>query len=210
MAQRRSTVLRKTKETQIRVVLNLDGRGRSRVRTGVGFLDHMLESWAKHGLFDLDLQAKGDLHIDVHHTNEDVGLALGQAFRKALGSKRGIRRFGWMAVPLDEALVRVALDVSGRPYLEETVACEKTSQMLERARVDSGKVRRDAYAFGDVRHFLRSFANEVGLNLNVCIESGKDFHHVTEALFKALGRSLGDATRIDPRVAGVASTKGNL
>lgn len=189
-------VERKTKETDIAVELDLDGSGNSEIQTGIPFFDHMLESFARHGLFDLKLEAKGDLEVDYHHTVEDVGLALGQAFREALGTKEGIRRFGECSVPLDEALARVVVDLSGRPYLVYNV------------KIRPGRV-------GDFdtdlpQEFFRALANQAGMNLHIHVVSGENPHHIIEACFKALARALEAATRIDPRIRGVPSTKGSL
>jgi len=197
---------RKTKETQISVRLNLDGSGKAAVSTGIGFLDHMLELFAKHGLFDLQVKAKGDLHIDLHHTNEDLGLALGEAFRLALGDKRGIRRMGSCFVPMDETLarVRVVADVSGRPHFRLDWAPGRKQQEFRRG----GRV---AYGIEDAKHFLESFSARSGLTLHVdVLKAGGDAHHLLESVFKALGRALREAVERDPRVKGVPSTKGRL
>ncbi len=197
---------RKTKEVQIRGRLNLDGSGKSSISTGIGFLDHMLELFAKHGLFDLEVKAKGDLHIDLHHTNEDLGLALGQAFRKALGEKRGIRRMGSAFVPMDETLarVRVVADVSGRPHFRLDWAPGRKPGEFRRG----GRV---AYGLEDAKHFLESFSARSGLTLHVdVLKAGGDAHHMLEAVFKALGRALREAVELDARVRGVPSTKGKL
>ena len=197
---RRGGIQRETRETSIQVQLTLDGTGDSSVRTGLPFLDHMLTLFAKHGLFDVDIRAKGDLEIDVHHTNEDVGIALGQAFMKALGGKSGITRFGTAYVPMEEALVRVVLDISGRPLLQVTYP--------ERAR--PLQASGGSYTQHDAEHFLESFVRESRITLHVTVLSGDDFHHLWEAVFKALGRALDAATQRDPRVRGVPSTKGRL
>jgi imidazoleglycerol-phosphate dehydratase len=189
-------VERKTKETRIRVSLDVDGQGRSRIDTGIGFLDHMLSLFARHGLFDLDVQAKGDLEIDIHHTNEDVAICLGQAFGKALGDKKGIQRFGFYYVPMGEALVRVVLDISGRPSLF-LKSLDNTD-------------KKERYKLADAEHFLESFAQQCGINMNIAYLEGKHHHHILEALFKALGRALRQATQIDPREKGIPSTKGTL
>jgi len=193
---RTATVTRKTRETDITLTLSIDGTGKSEISTGIGFFDHMLELFTKHGLFDLQLQAKGDLQVDGHHTVEDVGLALGQALREALGDKQGLARYGWCLLPMDDALARIALDCSGRPYLaydtpEETGTIEN-------------------FPFQLLEEFLRAFSVQGGLNLHVALLDGRDAHHMAEAVFKGLGRALDQATRIDPRVQGVPSTKGQL
>jgi imidazoleglycerol-phosphate dehydratase len=193
---RAATVARKTKETQIRCTLGVDGSGRYEVATGVPFLDHMLELFARHGFFDLALQAKGDLHVDYHHTVEDVGLVLGQALREALGDKAGIRRFGEATVPLDEALVQVVVDLSGRPFLvyEMKLAQHKIGQF-------------DVELIHD---FLLALVNQAGMNLHVRMLSGRNPHHVVEATFKGLARALDAAVARDARLTGVLSTKGTL
>ena len=191
-----ATVARKTKETDIRLTLALDGSGRSEVRTGVAFLDHMLELLARHGFFDLTVQASGDLHVDYHHTVEDVGLVLGQAIREALGEKTGIRRFGEATVPLDEALVQTVVDLSGRPFFvyEVTIAQQKIGQF-------------DVELIHD---FLLALVNQAGMNLHVRMLSGRNPHHIVEATFKGLARALDAATQRESRVVGVLSTKGTL
>jgi imidazoleglycerol-phosphate dehydratase len=193
---RQATVKRQTKETDIVLTLDLDGTGQSKIQTGIGFFDHMLVLFSKHALFDLQLEAKGDLEVDAHHTVEDVGLALGQALREALGDKVGLTRYGWCLLPMDDALARVAVDCGGRPYLayetpEDAVAIEN-------------------FPFQLVEEFLRAFSVQGGLNLHVAMLDGRDSHHMAEAIFKGLARALGQATRLDPRVQGVPSTKGSL
>lgn len=195
-AARRGAIARKTHETTVSVDLAVDGRGTSRIRTGVAFLDHMLELFSKHGFFDLVVEATGDLEVDQHHTVEDVGLSLGQAFRDALGSKAGIRRFGQATVPLDEALVSVVVDLSGRPYLVYEL--------------DPGRERVGNFDTSLVHDFLLAFVNELKLNLHVDCIRGRNPHHMIEATFKALGRAMDQATALDPRVSGVLSTKGVL
>jgi imidazoleglycerol-phosphate dehydratase len=204
--KRTALIKRKTKETQIRGRLTLDGGGKSSISTGIGFLDHMLELFAKHGLFDLQVKAKGDLHIDLHHTNEDLGLALGQAFRQALGEKRGIRRMGSAFVPMDETLarVRVVADVSGRPHFRlDWVPGRKQAEFRRGGRI--------SYGIEDAKHFLESFSARSGLTLHVdVLKAGGDAHHLLESVFKALGRALREAVELDSRVKGVPSTKGKL
>lgn len=194
---------RSTTETTIKVYLSLDGTGKSKIDTGIGFLDHMLTLFAKHAPFDLKVKTKKhDLHVDKHHTNEDVGITLGEAFKKALGGKKGIRRFGSIdvAVPMEEALVRVVLDISGRPSLHMRRE-ERFAPSIARG---TGE-----YTLNDAEQFLEAFVRNAGVNLHIEYR-GQDFHHIMEAIFKALGRALGDATRIDPRIKGVPSTKGRL
>ncbi len=193
---RRAEVERTTRETSVRVALEIDGSGASDVATGIPFLDHMLDLFARHGVFDLTVHAKGDLEVDQHHTVEDVGLTLGQAFRRALGDKRGIRRFGQATVPLDEALVSVVVDLSGRPYLVYEL--------------EPGRERVGDFDTSLVHDFLLAFVNELKLNVHVDCIRGRNAHHMIEAAFKALGRALDAATTLDPRVTGVPSTKGVL
>lgn len=193
---RRARVERKTRETQIAVELDLDGTGISTIQTGIPFLNHMLEIFARHGLFDLTIEAKGDIEVDYHHTVEDIGLALGQAFKQGLGNKHGICRFGEASVPLDETLVQAVVDLSGRPYLSY------------RVKIRPGRV-------GDFdtdlpAEFFRAFANEVGMNLHINALQGENPHHIIEASFKSLARAMERATRVDPRIQGVLSTKGSL
>ena len=200
-ALRTATVTRRTRETQIRIQLGLDGRGSAFVRTGIAFLDHMLTLFATHGLFDLAVDAKGDLEVDLHHTNEDVGLTLGQAFMQALGEPKGIRRFGWAYVPMEEALARVALDISGRPKFVIR------DQRSPRKRLSGSGT---TYQWADLEHWLESFARSAKLTVHVDLFAGEEFHHTCEAIFKALGRALAQAVERDPRVRGVPSSKGQL
>lgn len=193
---RTATVKRKTRETDIELVFEVDGSGRAEISTGIGFFDHMLELFTKHGVFDLQLKAKGDLNVDAHHTVEDVGLALGQALREALGDKKGLCRYGWCLLPMDDALARIALDCSGRPYLAYE-APEEASPIGD-------------FPYQLIEEFLRAFSVQGGLNLHVALLDGRDSHHMAEAVFKGLARSLDQATQIDPRVRGVPSTKGML
>jgi len=194
---REAAIERTTSETSIRTRLNLDGKGASKLATGIPFFDHMLTLFARHGLFDLDLEAKGDIEVDFHHTVEDAGITLGQALTKALGDKKGIRRYGFACVPMDEALVRVVLDLSGRPYL----AYSPPSAV---------EAIGGNFSFQLVEEFLRAFCVSGGMNLHVDILAGRDAHHMAEGVFKALARALDVATQIDPRVEGVPSTKGVL
>ena len=202
---------RNTQEVSIRGRLNLDGSGRSSISTGIRFLDHMLELFSKHGLFDLTLRAKGDLDVDLHHTNEDLGLALGEAVRRALGKKEGIRRMGTAFVPMDESLARAraVVDLSGRPRFYWDWAAPQRSDAYRRkgARGDS----RLDYDLDDARHFLEGFVakSEVTLHVDV-LKAGGDVHHLLESVFKAIGRALREAVERDPRVRGVPSTKGRL
>jgi imidazoleglycerol-phosphate dehydratase len=194
---REAVIERTTSETSIRTRLNLDGTGMSNVQSGIPFFDHMLTLFARHGLFDLDLDAKGDIEVDFHHTVEDAGITLGQAISKALGEKKGIRRYGFAYVPMDEALVRAVVDLSGRPYL----VYEPPSPV---------EAIGGNFSFQLVEEFLRALAVSAAMNLHVEILAGRDAHHMAEGVFKALARALDVATAIDPRVEGVPSTKGVL
>ena len=194
---RTAEVTRNTNETQIRVKLNLDGSGISSFQTGVPFLDHMMDQIARHGLIDLEVEAKGDLHIDAHHTVEDIGITIGQALVKAIGDKKGIRRYGHAYVPLDEALSRVVLDFSGRPRLEFHV--EFTRGMIGQYDVDL------------THEFFQGFANHALVTLHIDNLRGDNAHHQCETVFKAFGRALRMAAELDPRAAGtIPSTKGSL
>ncbi len=195
-APREAKVQRKTTETDLRISLLLDGSGQSHIKTGIAFFDHMLTSLARHALFDLDLECTGDLDVDFHHTVEDCGIVLGQALSKALGDKRGIRRFGWAYAPMDEALVRCVVDLSGRPFLsyhiqaQETHAGQFPVQLLE--------------------EFLRALANNAQANLHIELLYGRDAHHIMEASFKALAKALDAATQLEYRTKDIPSTKGQL
>jgi len=197
MSQRTAKVERNTLETQINVNINLDGIGKSSFQTGVPFLDHMLDQVARHGLIDLDIVANGDLEIDAHHTVEDIGITLGQAFAKALGDKKGIFRYGHSYVPLDEALSRVVIDFSGRPGLFYEVDYPRS--MIGGFDVDL------------FREFFQGFANHAGVSLHIDNLKGRNAHHIAETIFKALGRAIRMAITADPRMAGIMpSTKGSL
>jgi imidazoleglycerol-phosphate dehydratase len=194
---RQAQVTRNTLETQIEVRLNLDGSGKSRLATGVGFFDHMLDQVARHGMLDLEVEAKGDLHIDAHHTVEDVGITFGQAFTKAIGDKKGVRRYGHAYVPLDEALSRVVIDLSGRPGLEYSV---------DYARGLIGEFDVDL-----VHEFFQGFANHASVTLHIDNLKGRNAHHQSETIFKAFGRALRMAVELDARASGtMPSTKGSL
>lgn len=193
---RKANLKRKTKETDIAVTVILDGTGKSSVSTGIGFLDHMLDLFSKHGLFDLTVKCKGDLHVDDHHTTEDVGIAMAKAFTQALGEKKGIARYGTAYVPMDEALARCVLDLSGR------------SALVFKAEFNRKKV-------GDlstemIEHFFQSFAENLKANIHIEVLYGKNTHHKIEAIFKAFARAMRQACEMDPRVKGVLSTKGKL
>jgi len=187
---------RTTGETRINLSLTLDGEGRSDIRTGIPFFDHMLTLFSRHGLFDLEVAAKGDIEVDFHHTVEDVGITLGQAFAKALGDKAGIRRYGHAYVPMDEALARVVVDCSGRPFLAYDAP--------------RGVEAIGLFPFQLVEEFLRALAVNAGLSLHVSVLAGRDAHHMAEGIFKALGRALEIAVSPDERVKGIPSTKGVL
>ena len=194
---RSAEVIRNTLETQITVAVNLDGAGVSEFNTGIGFLDHMLDQIARHGMMDIAVNAKGDLHIDAHHTVEDIGITLGQAFSKAIGDKKGIRRYGYAYVPLDEALSRVVLDVSGRPGLE--FSCTFTRAAIGEFDVDL------------VHEFFQGFVNHANISLHIDNLKGHNAHHQAETIFKAFGRALRMAVEFDARMAGIMpSTKGTL
>ncbi|TAK85960.1 MAG: imidazoleglycerol-phosphate dehydratase HisB [Betaproteobacteria bacterium] len=194
---RTAEITRNTKETQIRVKLNLDGKGGARLSTGLPFLEHMLDQVARHGMLDLEIEAKGDLHIDAHHTVEDIGITLGQAFAKAIGDKAGVRRFGHAYVPLDEALSRVVIDFSGRPGLVYDVAFSRS--LIGEFDVDL------------VHEFFQGFVNHAQVTLHIDNLRGDNAHHQCETVFKAFARALRIAAEADPRAAGtVPSTKGSL
>ena len=194
--ERTATVNRYTNETKIDLDFSIDGEGRTQLETGVPFLSHMLDLFAKHGQFDLKVDAKGDVEVDGHHTTEDIGICIGQALREALGDKKGIKRYGNAFVPMDEALAQVVIDLSNRPHLE--MRAEFPAQQVGTFDVEL------------VHEFLWKLALEARMNLHVIVHYGKNTHHMIEAVFKALGRALDEATTIDPRVKGVPSTKGML
>ena len=194
---RSGNISRKTHETQIEVSIDLDGKGTSKLNTGIGFLDHMLDQIARHGMIDLTVEAKGDLHIDAHHTVEDIGIVMGQAFNRAIGDKKGIKRYGHAYVPLDEALSRVVLDISGRPGLEFNV---------EFKRAAIGEFDVDL-----VHEFFQGFVNHANITMHIDNLKGDNSHHQAETIFKAFGRALRMAIDIDPNLLGITpSTKGSL
>lgn len=193
---RTASVNRVTKETSIRLSINLDGSGKAKVCTSVPFLDHMLDLFARHGLFDLEIEASGDIDIDFHHTVEDIGIVLGQAIREALGDKKGIRRYGQATVPMDEAIASVAADLSGRPYLVYNVRLPK--------------VKIGEFDVELAREFFQALASNLGANLHINVMYGDNVHHILEACFKASARALDMATQLDPRIEGVMSTKGTI
>ncbi len=194
---RRATIERTTKETDIKVSLRIDGKGEYSIDTSVPFMDHMLSHIAKHGFFDLAIKAKGDTEIDDHHTVEDLGIAFGQAIKKAVGDGKGIRRYGEATVPMDETLAQVAMDLSGRPYLVYQVELPKKYKLKD-------------FDPGLAEDFFRSIANHAGMNLHIRVFYGRDVHHILEAVFKAFGRALDQATSLDSRIRGVLSTKGKI
>lgn len=191
-----SEISRKTSETDVQVKLDLEGSGRSKVKTGIGFFDHMLDHIARHGLFDLEVKAQGDLHVDHHHTVEDVALCVGTAFRQALADKAGITRYGFASVPMDEALATVSLDFSGRPFLVFS------NPLAERTAGD--------FALDLVPVFLQALVDRAGLTMHVSVTNALNPHHAAEAVFKGLGRALREAVKIDSRSEGIPSTKGVL
>lgn len=194
---RKGSVSRKTSETEISVDVLIDGTGKFDISTGIGFLDHMLQLFTRHGLFDITLRCKGDLHVDAHHSVEDIAIALGEAFKQAAGDKAGIARYGFAYVPMDETLVRCALDLSGRPYFVPNL----------------GELRREVVGglpTEMVEHFFRSFSTHFPMNLHLDVIRGHDTHHIIEGVFKSVTRSLRQALAVDPRQQGVPSTKGVL
>ncbi|MGB3477767.1 MAG: imidazoleglycerol-phosphate dehydratase HisB [bacterium] len=194
---RSAKVNRKTRETDIKIKINIDGAGKSRINSQIGFLSHMLETFAKHGLFDIDAEIKGDVHVDQHHTVEDTGIALGQAFKNGLGNKKGLRRAGFFIYPMDEALVLAAIDLSGRPYLKMDAKFK-------------GKKIGDLY-IDSLEDFFQGFVSALGANLHIKVYYGRSDHHKVEAIFKAFGRSLYQACEIERRLKGkIPSTKGQL
>ncbi|MCD8217367.1 MAG: imidazoleglycerol-phosphate dehydratase HisB [Clostridiales bacterium] len=194
--ERKAEITRKTNETDIRLALSLDGSGKQEIATGVGFFDHMLSGFTRHGFFDMEVSVKGDLEVDYHHTIEDTGIVLGTAIREALGDKKGIRRFGSMILPMDETLVLCAVDLSGRPYfvMDAEFLVEKVGDMDTEM----------------VREFFYAVSYSAGMNLHLKVLSGGNAHHMIEALFKAFGKALDEAVSFDPRIADVLSTKGSL
>lgn len=196
MSEREAKLTRKTKETDISVILQLDGTGKSMVNTGIGFFNHMLEGFARHGLFDLEINCEGDLAVDCHHTIEDCGIVLGNAIKKAVGDKKGIRRFGSCILPMDETLVMCAIDMSGRPYLQ--FDAEFTTDRVGYMDTEM------------VKEFFYAISYSAGMNLHIKVLSPGNNHHMIEAMFKAFARALDDATVIDPRITDILSTKGSL
>lgn len=196
---RGANIKRKTKETDISGKIMIDGGGKTDIDTGIGFLDHMLTLLSFHGLFDLNLKAKGDLKVDMHHTNEDIAICLGKAFREALGDCKGIKRFGTKEVPMDMAAAKVMVDIGGRYAFVLRMPTSYPTEMVS---------REGGYSFDDGKDFLDTFAKNANINLHIEVYSGQDMHHVLEAIFKALGVALDEASQIDPRRKDVPSTKG--
>lgn len=196
MKTRTAKLNRKTQETDIHMELSLDGSGKTSIQTGIGFFDHMLNSFARHGLFDLSLSVKGDLEVDGHHTVEDTGIVLGSAIKEALGDKKGIKRFGYFILPMDDALVLCSLDLSGRPYLSYDVGF--TTQQIGYMDTELAK------------EFFYAVTYSAGMNLHLKLMSGENNHHIMEAMFKAFGKALDEAVMQDTRIQGVLSTKGSL
>lgn len=196
---RKAQIKRKTRETDISVKLNIDGSGKSKISTGIGILDHMLELFSFHGLFDLEIIAKGDLKVDIHHTNEDVGIVLGEAFKKALGGKKGIKRFGSASAPMEDVVANAVVDISGRGFFQGITSTPKLSKYKNN----------EGYSFDYANHLFESFANKLGMNLSINLSTkNPDLHTNLEPIFKSLGIALDQATQIDPRRKGVPSTKG--
>jgi imidazoleglycerol-phosphate dehydratase len=193
---RNVAVVRNTKETKVKLELNLNGAGNYDIQTGIGFFDHMLTQTAKHGFLDLNIRAEGDLEVDSHHTVEDVGIVFGQALKKALGDKMGVSRFGNAIIPMDEALALVAIDLSGRPYLK--------------FRADTGKGQLGAFDLEMVEQFFQAVAVNAGITLHIQLLDGSNLHHCNEAIFKSFGRALAEAAKLDERVQQIPSTKGVL
>lgn len=204
---RKSKIRRKTTETDIVLELNLDGSGKADVKTQIPFFTHMLSSFAKHGLFDLKLRATGDVDVDLHHTVEDAGLCLGEAVKKAAGSKAGIVRCAEATVPMMDSLASVVLDMSGRPYFKVNAT---GGAMLITQRTSPLNKTEEGFDFGLVEEFMKAFSNSAGIDLHVTLHYGRDIHHSIEAVYKALGRALGAAVAKDKRIKGVLSTKGKL
>ncbi len=196
MKKRTGKISRKTKETDIEIAFAIDGKGTYDISTTIPFMDHMLALFTKHGLFDLKLKASGDIQVDDHHLVEDLGISAGQALKKSLARKKGLARYGYCQVPMDEALASVAIDISGRPYF--------IYKVTTRAR----KIKK--FDVQLIEEFLRAFAFSAGINLHVQLHYGRNTHHILEAIFKALGKALDAATQIDPRIKGIPSTKGIL
>lgn len=206
---RKARISRKTKETDITVEINLDGSGRGDIKTPVPFFDHMLSNFARHGLFDLKLRATGDVEVDLHHTVEDVGLALGEAVKKALKDNSGIRRCGVSSVPMMDSLSTVVLDISNRPYFKFTPG-NNPPAIKKRVLSAGAEGMKDAFGFDLLKEFMKALSNSAGIDLHITLHYGEDVHHAIESVFKALGRALSAAVSKDSRIKGVMSTKGKL
>ncbi|RJQ49207.1 MAG: imidazoleglycerol-phosphate dehydratase HisB [Nitrospiraceae bacterium] len=196
--QRKATITRKTKETDIKVTINLDGKGLYKVNTSVPFVNHMLSLMSKHGHIDLNVEAKGDIEVDYHHLMEDIGIVMGEAIKKALGDKLQIRRYGETVTPMDESLAQVVIDLSGRPYL------------VYKVKLPKGDVQIKSLGVSLFEDFFRALTNHAGINLHIILHYGRDPHHIFEAVFKGFGRALRSAVEIHPKTKGVPSTKGTL
>lgn len=197
MKTRKALIERKTTETNVSVELCLDGDGTGKISTNIPFLDHMLNLFARHGLFDLNIEAEGDIEIDFHHTVEDIGIVLGQAISQAVGDKKGIKRYGSALIPMDETLASVALDLSGRPYMVYNITMPRKGRIKE-------------FDTDLIEDFFQALVNNSGITLHINLQYGRNVHHIFEAIFKAFGRALDEATSVDNRVSGVPSTKGKL
>ncbi len=196
MKKRKTTIKRKTAETKINLFINIDGKGTSAIKTPLPFLNHMLTLFAKHGLFDLKIVASGDVEVDQHHLTEDLGICLGEAIKKSLGDKKGIRRYGFVLLPMDESLAAISLDISGRPFLSLKVPKRR---------------RKGEFDAELLEEFLKGFVNHSGITLHINLLSGENLHHIMEAIFKGLGKALDGATGIDPRIkTSIPSTKGEI
>ena len=205
MSERKAVEVRNTTETQITAELNIDGRGETKIKTPIGILDHMLELFSFHGFFDLNLEVKGDTHIDIHHTNEDIGIVLGKIFKKALGEKEGIKRFGSACAPMEDTLGHTVIDISGRGHLKTIF---RDSALVGYSTIFKAE---EGYSLTDLEHFLDSFAKNLGANIFITIEgpgSSTDLHTLMETVFKSFGMAMDQATQIDPRRKGIPSTKG--
>lgn len=199
--KRSAKIKRKTTETDISGKLTIDGQGKADIKTGIGFLDHMLTLFAFHGLFDLTLKAKGDLNVDTHHTNEDIAICLGKAFKEALGDCRGIKRYGSKEVPMDDASAKAMIDVGGRYAFRWEMPVAAPAEYMR---------KEEGYSLAEGKDFFDTFAKNANINLHITIYNGKDLHHVLEAVFKAFGMAMDEATQIDVRRKGVPSTKGRI
>jgi imidazoleglycerol-phosphate dehydratase len=195
---RKAKVARKTKETDIKIGINLDGKGNYKVNTSIPFIDHMLSLMSRHGHIDMDIQAKGDIEVDYHHLVEDIGIVLGEAIQKALGKKLRIKRYGESVTPMDESLAQVAIDLSGRPYL------------VYKVRTPRGSTQIHSLGISLFEDFFRALSNNAGMNLHIIVQYGRDPHHIVEAIFKGFGRALRSAVEVHPRAKGIPSTKGTL